>query len=112
MAGDQAIVDAFYAAFVGRVAKSRRLPEETVRALATGEIWLGEQARELGLVDEIGDLERAVALAAEAAGVPARSAPVRLRRPLLERLAGCFGVSLAAAVADEIEARLESRLRT
>ena len=112
MAGDQAIVDAFYAAFVGRVAKSRRLPEETVRALATGEIWLGEQARELGLVDEIGDLERAVELAAEAAGVPARSAPVRLRRPLLERLAGRFGVSLAAAVADEIEARLESRLRT
>ena len=109
---EQAIVDAFYAAFVGRVARSRRLTEEKVRELATGEVWLGEEARELGLVDEIGDLERAVELAADAAGVPARSAPVRLRRPLLERLAGRFGVSLAAAVADEIEARLESRLRT
>jgi protease-4 len=111
-AKEQAIVDAFYDAFVDRVARSRHLDEERVRELATGEVWLGEQARELGLVDEIGDLERAVALAAEAAGVPARSAPVRLRRPLLERLAGRFGVSLAAAVADEIEARLESRLRT
>lgn len=111
-AKEQAIVDAFYAAFVGRVVRGRRLTEEKVRALATGEIWLGEQAVELGLVDEIGDLERAVELAADAAGVPARSAPVRLRRPLLERLAGRFGVSLAAAVADEIEARLESRLRT
>jgi protease-4 len=111
-AKEQAIVDAFYAAFVGRVARSRRLTEEKVRELATGEVWLGEEARELGLVDEIGDLERAVELAAQAAGVPARSAPVRLRRPLVERLAGRFGASLAAAVADEIEARLESRLRT
>ncbi len=111
-AKEQAIVDTFYEAFVGRVARSRHLAEERVRALATGEIWLGEQAKELGLVDQIGDLERAVELAAVAAGVPARSAPVRLRRPLLDRLAGRFGVSLAAAVADEIEARLERRLRT
>jgi protease-4 len=111
-AKEQAIVDAFYAAFVARVARSRHLPEERIRELASGEIWLGEQALELGLVDEIGDLERAVELAADAAGVPARSAPIRLRRPLLGRLAGRFGVSLAAAVADEIEARLESRLRT
>jgi protease-4 len=111
-AKEQAIVDAFYAAFVGRVARGRRLSEEKVRELATGEVWLGEEARGLGLVDEIGDLERAVELAAEAAGVPARSAPVRLRRPLLERLAGRFGAGLAAAVSDEIEARLESRLRT
>ena len=111
-AKEQAIVDAFYDAFVDRVAKGRHLPEERVRALATGEIWLGEQAKELGLVDEIGDLERAVELAARAAGVPARAAPVRLRRPFLERLAGRFGASLAAAVADEIEARFENRLRT
>ncbi|HEY5112508.1 MAG TPA: signal peptide peptidase SppA [Coriobacteriia bacterium] len=111
-AKEQAIVDAFYAAFVGRVARGRRLTEEKVRELATGEVWLGEEARELGLVDEIGDLERAVELAADAAGVPARSAPVRLRRPLLERLAGRVGASLASALTDEIEARLESRLRT
>jgi len=111
-AKEQAIVDAFYDAFVERVAKGRHLTEERARELATGEIWLGDQAKELGLVDEIGDLERAVELAAAAAGVPARSAPVRLRRSLLERLVGRFGTSLAAAVTDEIEARLESRLRT
>jgi protease IV len=111
-AKEQAIVDSFYDAFVSRVAKGRNLPDATVRELATGEIWLGEQAVALGLVDEIGDLERAVELAAEAAGVPARSAPVRLHRSLFGRLAGRFGTSLAGAVADEIEARLESRLRT
>jgi protease-4 len=111
-AKEQAIVDAFYDAFVARVAKGRHLDEDAVRALATGEIWLGEQAVELGLVDEIGDLERAVELAADAAGIPARSTAVRLRRPIFERLAGRFGTSLASAVADEIEARMESRLRT
>lgn len=109
---EQAIVDAFYDAFVDRVARGRHLPEERVRELATGEVWLGEQARALGLVDEIGDLERAVELAAAAAGIPAHASPVRLRRPLVERLAGRFATSLAAAVADEVEARMESRLRT
>ena len=69
----------------------RHLPEERVRDLATGEVWLGEEAVALGLVDEVGDLERAVELAAEAAGVPARAAPVRLRRSLFGWLAGRFG---------------------
>jgi protease-4 len=111
-AKEQAIVDAFYDAFVDRVARGRHLPDERVRELATGEVWLGEEAMTLGLVDEIGDLERAVELAAEAAGIPARSAPVRLRRPLLDRLVGRFGTSMASAVADEVEERLERRLRT
>jgi protease-4 len=111
-AKEQAIVDAFYDAFVGRVAKGRKMADERVRELATGEVWLGEQAKELGLVDEIGDLERAIEIAAAAAGVPAKGSPVRLRRSLFERVAGRFGTSLGAAVADEIEARLETRLRT
>jgi protease-4 len=111
-AKEQAVVDSFYDAFVSRVAKGRGLPETTVRDLATGEIWLGDNALALGLVDEIGDLERSVELAAAAASVPARSAPVRLHRSLFGRLAGRLGTSLAGAVADEIEARLESRLRT
>jgi protease-4 len=111
-AKEQAIVDAFYDAFVQRVANGRSLPEATVRDLATGEVWLGEEAVRLGLVDEIGDLERAVELAAKAAGIPARSAPVRIHRSLFARLSGQFAATLADAVADEIDARLESRLRT
>jgi protease-4 len=84
---------------------------DRARALATGEVWLGREAVELGLVDEVGDLERAVEIAADAAGVPARSAVAHLRRPLLDRLAGRFGTSLAAAVADEVDRRAETRLR-
>lgn len=110
-AKEQAIVDAFYDAFVETLAEGRHLAPERARQLATGEIWLGRQALELGLVDEIGDLERAVEVAAEMAGVPARSAPVRVRRPLLGRLVGRFTASLAAAIALEVEARLDDRFR-
>jgi protease-4 len=83
-----------------------------VRELATGEIWLGREALELGLVDEIGDLERAVEIAAELAGVPAKFAPVRVRRPLLGRLMERFAGTVARSVADDIEARLWDRFRT
>ena len=110
-AKEQEIVDAFYDAFVGRVAVGRKMSDERVRELATGEIWLGKRALELGLVDELGDLERAVEVAAELAGVPARSAPVRIPRPLLGRLVQRFTVSMAASIADEVEARFADRLR-
>ena len=110
-AKEQAIVDAFYDAFVKRVATSRGLAEERVRELATGEVWLAEGARELGLVDQIGDIERAVEVAAELAGVPARAAPVRLRRPFFARLVDRFAMRLSASVADEITERAWDRFR-
>ena len=110
-AKEQAIVDAFYDEFVRTLAEGRRMTDARARELATGEIWLGRQALELGLVDEIGDLERAVEVAAAMAGVPAKSAPVRVRRPLFSRLVGRFTASLAAAVANEVEARLDDRSR-
>ena len=111
-AKEQAIVDAIYGAFIGRVAKGRAMTEERVRELATGEIWLGQHALALGLVDEIGDLERAVEVAAAYAGVSPRSAPVRVRRPPFGRLIERFTSRLASGVADEIEARLGNRFRT
>ncbi len=110
-AKEQELVDAIYDAFVARVAASRRMLPERVRELATGEVWLGTRALELGLVDEIGDLQRAVEVAAEMAGVAARSTRVRLRQPVLGRLADRFTARLAASLADEIEARITDRYR-
>jgi protease-4 len=40
-----------------------------VRALAEGRVWTGSRAAELGLIDEVGGLDRAVELAREAAGI-------------------------------------------
>ncbi|MFI5041484.1 MAG: signal peptide peptidase SppA, partial [Acidimicrobiales bacterium] len=111
-AKEQELVDAFYDAFVDRVATARHLAAGRVRELATGEVWLGERARDLRLVDEMGDLERAVDLAAEAAGVPARSAVAHARRGLVERLVDRFAVQFGDRVADELEARLGGGLRT
>lgn len=65
----QKVSDAAYEQFVTDVATHRGLPVERVKELATGELYLGSQAAELGLVDDLGDLDDAVAAAAELAGV-------------------------------------------
>lgn len=108
---EQALVDGIYEAFVGRVADRRSLSRDRARELATGEVWLGRDALGLGLVDEIGDLERAIEIAAEMAGVPAKAAPVRIRRPLVGRLVDRFATRLVRSLADEIELRAADRLR-
>jgi protease-4 len=103
---EQELVEAFYDRFVDRVAQGRGLPRQRVVELATGEVWLGSRAVELGLADAVGDLDDAIAAAAEEAGVPAEASPVRLRRPFLARLVDRFATRLAASIADELEARL------
>jgi protease-4 len=75
----QAAAERIYARFVALVAEGRRLSEERVRALAAGRVWSGLRAHELGLVDELGDLDHAIALAREKAGL-GRGAPVRFAR--------------------------------
>jgi protease-4 len=110
-AKEQELVDAIYERFVARVAQARRLPEARVRELATGEVWLGDRAAELGLVDEVGDLERAVEIAAEMAKVAPRWAAVRLPRPILGRLVDRFAASVSRSLADELEMRAGDRFR-
>lgn len=66
-----------YQRFVTKVAEGRRMEEDEVMRIAKGRIWTGEQALELGLIDELGGLTRAVELAKELAGIPDRD-PVRL----------------------------------
>ncbi len=105
-ATEQALVDAFYDRFVERVATGRKLQRERVVELATGEVWLGSKAVELGLADSVGDLDDAIDAAAAMANVPAEAAPVRLRRPILARLVDRFATRLASSVADELETRL------
>ena len=65
----QDYVDEGYDRFVEVIAEGRDLPEERVRELADGRIYSGLQAEELGLVDELGDLETAAGVAQELAGV-------------------------------------------
>jgi protease IV len=108
---EQRVIEAFYDSFVSRVAEGRKLTPERARELATGEVWLGQQALEMGLVDEIGDVERAIEIAAEMANVPAKGAPVRMRRPFVARLVDRFAWRLGAAISDEVSVRLTDRFR-
>ena len=60
-----------YAAFVDRVARGRGMSPDSVRALAGGRVYTGARALELGLVDGLADLNGALAIAAEMAGMDA-----------------------------------------
>jgi protease-4 len=82
-----------YRRFVARVAEGRGLAFAAADSVAQGRVWLGEDARARGLVDEIGGLDAAIAEARRRAGVPPgeRIEPLEFRRPrppLLGRLLG------------------------
>ncbi len=53
-------IDAFYRAFVGHVADGRKKPFDQIEPLAQGRVWLGAQAKQNGLVDQLGGLDRAI----------------------------------------------------
>jgi len=65
----QGVIDDLNRQFVTKVAARRRLPEDRARALADGRIYTAEQARAQGLIDRVGYMSDAVALARRAAGV-------------------------------------------
>jgi len=65
----QEMVDEYYEQFIDVVAERRGLSEEAVRELATGQLYSGAKAKELGLVDELGDLDTAIDLALQLAGI-------------------------------------------
>ncbi|MCK5124589.1 MAG: signal peptide peptidase SppA [Dehalococcoidia bacterium] len=65
----QGMIDEYYELFIEVVAEGRGLDKEEVRNLATGQIYSGTEAKELGLIDELGDLDTAINLTAEIAGI-------------------------------------------
>ena len=65
----QSHINQGYELFTGRVADGRKMKQDDVKAIAEGRVWTGEQALGIGLVDKLGDLDDAIAAAAEAAGI-------------------------------------------
>src|SRR6266849_3481407 len=62
-------IDQSYHDFVSKVAEARKRPYDQVEPLAQGRVWLGNQARERGLVDELGGIDRAIELVKERAKI-------------------------------------------
>ncbi|GAA3425051.1 signal peptide peptidase SppA [Streptosporangium sandarakinum] len=100
-------LDRVYDDFVAKAAEGRDLPRERVHELARGRVWTGADAHAHGLVDELGGLEDALALARKKAGVAA-DAPVRVypRLSPLERLRPAESSEDKAAALSRV--RLES----
>ena len=95
----QSVVDDTYNQFVEVVSRERGLPIEDVIELADGRIFTGNQARDLGLVDVIGNFEDAIQIAAEMGGIEGKPKTVkeRVRRVswwelLTERMGELAGV--------------------
>jgi protease-4 len=65
----QGVLDSVHEQFIHAVAEGRRLPLEKVRGLADGRIFSGDQAKNLGLIDNLGDLQDTIAMAAQMAGI-------------------------------------------
>lgn len=86
---DQTVHEA-YRIFVSKVAESRRMSFERADGIARGRVWIGADAKDLGLVDSLGDLSGAVEAAATRAGLKAGDYGTRYIEPPLslpERLA-------------------------
>jgi protease-4 len=107
----QGMMQSIYDDFVEKAAESRNTTPEKVHAVAQGRVWTGQQARERGLVDALGGLDTAIAIAKEQAKIP-KDEDVELvvftgRRTLYEALSEQFGggASLLAAFASRSDAR-------
>ncbi len=76
----QSVMDDVHKQFIDAVAEGRALEVSTVQALADGRIFTGRQAKEAKLVDELGNLEDAIQLAADLAGIEGEPKVVEPRR--------------------------------
>lgn len=63
----QSVINKGYADFTGKVAQARKQPVEAIDKIARGRVWSGAQAKERGLVDELGGMKAAIADAASRA---------------------------------------------
>ncbi len=77
----QKMLQETYAKFTQGVADGRKMKVEDVDKIGKGRIWSGSQAKDRGLVDELGGLDRAIAIAKQLSGIPADRAVRIVRFP-------------------------------
>jgi protease-4 len=106
-------LDRVYADFTQKVAAGRNMPIEKVEAVAKGQVWSGSDARDRGLVDELGGYSVAIRLAREAAKIPAdQQVSVEEYPPPGNPLEKLFEQAMASGQMRHVEAqRLETLLR-
>jgi protease-4 len=65
----QGMVERGYELFTSRCADGRKMTQEAIKMIGEGRVWLGKDAVEIGLVDELGNIDSAIQKAAELAGL-------------------------------------------
>jgi protease-4 len=106
----QGVIDNVHSQFIGAVAEGRKMDREKVAKIADGRIFSGEQAKALGLVDALGNLEDAVAEAGKLAkieGEPRVVTPPKKKLSILELLKD-EAISIIGDKLTENRIRLES----
>ena len=63
----QTMIERGYDLFTGRCAEGRKVGQDYIKSIGEGRVWLGDKAKELGLVDELGNIDNAIAKAVELA---------------------------------------------
>lgn len=104
----QELVDDIYNQFVDVIVKDRKLPREKVIEIADGRVFSGRKAKELGLVDQLGDLASAAKLAGKLAG---REGKYDLVYPSKKRasVVDYFLEGAASRFSDALQDKIESR---
>ncbi|MDE2826234.1 MAG: signal peptide peptidase SppA [Bacteroidota bacterium] len=103
-----------YTKFLERVSESRGMTVDAVDAIGQGRIWTGEAALNAGLVDQLGDLDDAIEIAAEMVGLEEDQYRIRrLPRPrtLMDRYLDLFMISIRSLFESPIEAQLRTEAR-
>jgi protease-4 len=114
----QRMIDWIYGEFIAKVAEGRNLTPARVEEVAQGRVWSGSDAKEIGLVDELGGLDAAIAYAAEKAGlganyrlveIPRHKELIELIQEYIEGVAPRYASSntLVGKIAARIEAELK-----
>lgn len=86
-------LDRIHTIFIRAVAENRGLPEDKVREIANGWVYLGEEALDIGLVDSIGDFDDAVIYLEDRLDIEAEIVEFRRPRTFFESLAGVLSES-------------------
>ncbi len=105
-------VDSIYVTFLNRVSEGRDVTVESLHDLAQGRVWVGSQALENGLIDELGGYQRAIELVKEAAGIAADEQIQIVNYPPPRTLAqALFGRGARASAGQLLEAPVLEELR-
>ena len=102
----QTMIGEIYNDFTSKVAKGRKMTQTQVDSIGQGRVWSGEDAKQIGLVDELGDLDDCVKAAAQAAGISdyaVRELPSLIDpfQKFMEKLSGTKEAALAKEVLGE-----------